>query len=242
MHKKEEAMLKRLQLTIVLMLAGLMVYPLMATAGSVTKMIPQQKVSVLKDGKQINQFQSEMPMPEGQLLMSKGPCLIQGSDMQLIARDQSVFALVERPGSKDLTVKKGRVDFAFKPGNKAIAINTPFDSLQVKRTINTASTSGPAKGYVQVSQDNAHLAMTQGSVDVITQKGKIRQIDSGQTITLAQAEVEGGATADEAAGGGLSTAQTAGIVAVGALTVGYSGWAISEANDDDGDEVSPASP
>ncbi len=236
-------MFKKGRFIIVVVFFGLMVYPLMATAGSMTRMIPQQRVCVLENGKQINQFNSEMPMPKGQLLMSKGPCLIQSNDMQLMAQDQSIFALTEKSGNKELLVKKGRIDFSLPAGNDLMSINTPRDSVQIKRTITTAETSNNlVKGYVVVNKGKALIGIHQGKIEMVSQNGYSKQISSGQTFTLAQAELEGGTTdAAEETTQGLTTTQ----YAAGAAVLGTGAFIIGSAIDDESDgdhEVSPSAP
>ena len=68
--------MKRISRTLVLVLAMLMVLqPVLSLAGTGARVIPQGKVSILEEGKEVTQFQSELPLPEGTMMLCNGNCV-----------------------------------------------------------------------------------------------------------------------------------------------------------------------
>jgi len=111
--------------SLIAILVTLLVFqPVFSWAGLGARVIPQGKVSVLADGKELSPIQSEMPLPEESLMLCKGSCLVQTQNIQLVAQDRAVFALTEGKARWDLTVKSGEVDFAMRTGAKPISFHT----------------------------------------------------------------------------------------------------------------------
>jgi hypothetical protein len=176
------------QSLIAILVALLVCQPVLSWAGPGARVIPQGKVSVLSDGKEVGQFQSEMPLPEGSMMLCRGSCLVQTQNIQLIAQDLSVFALTEGKAHWDLTVKSGQVDFAMRTGAKPISFHTPYDSVQVGRAIVPASSSAMVRGSIAVSDTQAILAIHEGALEVMDAQGT-QLVQPGQSILLAQTQM-----------------------------------------------------
>jgi len=209
---------------IVMIVAALIVdQPMLAMAQS-TRIIPTETVSTLSDCKVSNQFKSEMAVPDGTLMVSKGKSLVQKRDLQLIVQDKTVFSISEESGKSTLTVKSGRVDFSFRADSKQVAFQTP------NRLIDTASKSmtGMVKGHLIVTAERAELAVTEGALQVAGKNGP-ELIEAGHPLALAgavwtcDAGVSSGTKSDsdnkEAGLFGLGTAGTA-LLAVGVAGAG----------------------
>ncbi len=146
--------MKRISRTLVLVLAMLMVLqPVLSLAGTGARVIPQGKISILEEGKEVTQFQSELPLPEGTMMLCNGSCVVQTQNLQLVAQDRAVFALAEGKARWDLTVKSGQVDFAMRPDAKPVSFHTPHDTIQTERAIVPAS-SGSQGERLHQSQRN----------------------------------------------------------------------------------------
>jgi len=188
---------------LVAILATLLVlHPALSWAGSGARVIPQGKVSLLENGKEATQFQSEIPLPEGSLMLCNGNCLVQTQTLQLVAQDRAVFALAEDKARWDLTVKFGQVDFALRPDAKPISFHTPHDTIQTERAIVPASSTGLIRGYIAVTDSESVLALQEGTLQVMSPDGTVL-VEPGQGIRLAQAQV---APATPAAGAGGAAA------------------------------------
>jgi hypothetical protein len=166
----------------------LMFQPVLSWAGQGARVIPQGKVSILADGKEVGQFQSEMPLPEGSLMVCKGSCLVQTQNIQLVAQDLAVFALSEGKARWDLIVKSGQVDFAMKNGAKPISFHTPYDSIQADRAIVPATNAAMVRGSLAVNETEAVLAIHEGTLQVMDADGT-QLVQPGQSIRLAQTQM-----------------------------------------------------
>jgi hypothetical protein len=218
-------------------LVTLMIFqPVFSWAGPGAHVIPQGKVSVLADGKEIGQFQSEMPLPEGALMLCRGSCLVQTQNIQLVAQDLAVFALTEGKARWDLSVKSGQVDFAIRAGAKPISFHTPYDTLQTERAIVPATNTAMVRGSIVVSETESILVIQDGALQVMDADGT-QLVQPGQSIRLAQTQMTqqqtndkeeqdkkkaaaaggaaGGAAASGEAAGGFAGLSTTTLVAVG---------------------------
>jgi len=232
--------MKAISKTFVAVLATLLVVqPMISWAGQGARVIPQGKVSLLADGKEINQFQSEMPLSEGSMMLCNGRCLVQTPNVQLLAQDQAVFALAEGKAHWDLTVKSGQVDFAMRADAKPISFHTPLDTIQTERAVVPASTTGMVRGSIKVTEKEAVMDIQEGALQVMAPDGT-QLVQPGQAVRLAAAGSTTTTTTESAPlYYGLTGTQWAIIrgVAVVGLGVGL-GLALSGSSDDN----TPASP
>jgi hypothetical protein len=250
--------------SLIAILVTLLVFqPVFSWAGPGARVIPQGKVSVLADGKEVSQFQSEMPLPEGSLMLCKGSCLVQTQNIQLVALNQAIFALAESNVRWDLTIKTGQVDFAIRPGAKPISFHTPHDTVQAERAILPASSGSMVRGSIIVTEKESVVAVQEGALQMMSSDGT-QLVQPGQAILLAQtpqsgtqstqqsdekkkagaAPVEGGAAGAGAGGvfienGALTTV---GWVTVGVLTAGAIAGIAVAASGGGGESAAPVSP
>jgi len=203
--------MNRITRTLVAVLAMVFVLqPVLSVAGSGARIIPQGKVSLLEEGREASQFQSEMPLPEGMLMLCNGSCVVQTPNLQLVARDQAVFALAEGKGRWDLTVKTGQIDFALRPDAKPISFHTPHDTLQTDGAIVSASGASMVRGSLVVTENESLLTMHEGTLQVMSADGTVL-VEPGQGMRLAQAPMKAataGKPAATATGGGYHAAWT----------------------------------
>jgi hypothetical protein len=230
--------MKHISRAIVFFLAMLMVIqPVLSWAGSGARVIPQGKVSILEEGKEATQFQSEMPLPEGTLMLCNGNCLVQTQNLQLVAQDKAVFALAEGQARWDLTVKSGQVDFAARPDAKPISFHTPHDTIPVERAIVPASGTAMVRGSIKVSATESVLSVQEGTLQVMSPDGTVL-VQPGQGLRLAAAGAAGGgaAAAGPATYGGLTGVQwaiIAGVVVVGGVVGGLAAGGVFSSSSDD---------
>jgi hypothetical protein len=223
---------------LILTLAMCLVFqPVLSWAGSGARVIPTGNVSLLSDGKEVNQFQSEMPLPEASLMLCDGSCLVQLTGIQLVAQDKAVFALTEGKERWDLSVNTGQVHFAMRAEAKPVSFHTPHDTLQTEQALVPANSTGMVRGSISVSELESVLAIEEGALQVIGADGTML-LQPGQTICLAQAQMtpqqkeeqgkkKGAAGAADAAGSGSGAAVgAAGVAGAGAGAAAASGGAM----------------
>lgn len=208
---------------VVVVAALFLLQPVLAMAASPARVIPAGKVSVLSDGKEVSQFRSEMPLPQGSMLACDGKCLVQTQGLQLVARDKAIFALSEAQSKWDLAVKSGSIDFAISANAKRLAFHTARDLIEVQEAIIPASSDGLVRGTIAVTENQTQLTVHQGALRVAGLDGE-QLIQSGQFITLAQANMAPNPPPPKEGGnpspGGLSTGAKIGIAAVGLAGLG----------------------
>lgn len=211
--------------TLVAILAMVFVFqPVLSVAGSGARVIPEGRVSLLEGGGEASQFHSELPLPEGTLMLCNGNCVVQTPALQLMARDQAIFALTEGKGRWDLTVKTGQIDFAVRPDAKPISFHTPHDTLQTDGAIVSASGAAMVRGSLSVTESESILTMYEGTLQVMSADGAVL-VEPGQGLRLAQATPKTAAAIPAAKAGagagtiGGYTAATVAGVAVGIATI-----------------------
>ena len=186
-------MKKMMALVVATLFVGL---PTLSTAGKpMVRMIPMGKVSLLSNGKEVRQFKSEVPLPDGLLMVGEGQCVIQSSGLQLVVHDKAVFALEEQSNQWNLNIKQGRVDFAMRPDAKPVTFITPHDVIETQQAIAKASSEGLIKGFVTVTKDETQLGILEGSLRASGTAGS-RIIEAGKGISLAQANPPGAAAGE----------------------------------------------
>jgi hypothetical protein len=64
-----------------------------ATAGFAARIVPTGKVSIIKDGNVIGEFNQEAPLPEGFLLRCESECVIQMDDVDMQVEPKTAFSV-----------------------------------------------------------------------------------------------------------------------------------------------------
>lgn len=178
----------RVEIVALLLVGCLVAQPMAGYAGASARLVPSGKVSVMDKGKEVNQFRSEMPLPQGILMACNGSCVVQAQNVQVVVHDKAVFALVDDSSQWDLTVNAGRVDFALRAEGKPISFHTPHDLIETQQMIIPAGSEGVLRGHVTVTEKTTELAVDAGAMQVLTRNG-VELVEQGHTIVLAQAQM-----------------------------------------------------
>lgn len=179
----------------------------LAIAGEpVARLIPGGMVSMVVDGKEVNRFKSEVPLPDGLLMVGEGNCVVQTRGLQLMVHDKSVFALSESAKNWNLTIRKGHVDFALRADAKPVTFRTPHDVLETRQAMVKASTAGLVRGYIEVTETGTSLVVTDGALKATGSKGT-QIIEAGNGIRLAIANPPGVADPPAEEGGAKPPAE-----------------------------------
>ena len=227
------------------------------------RIYPTGKITIYNDNQRVGEFSQEAPFPEGFLIEADGKCGVKMEDIYLVAEDRSLFSVANSANLRNVLIKEGTLYFAVSDMSRSLNLITPFGTLAVLDILLNAATGSPQlKGYVAVKQNGSEIGVLEGgSMIVSTQRGEM-MIESGQQLTLAQADMDVGApeeieTSDEKkdkdvkegkeekAGVSKTTKIVIGVVGaavfaggIGALAGGGGGGGGSGG----GDSVSPFSP
>ena len=198
------------------LVAMLVVQPAVVMAGSSGRLIPSGNVDVFSDGKEVQQIRSEVPLPEGSLMVCNGNCVVQTHGLHLLAQDKSVFAVAMGKEGWNVAVKSGRIEFGVNADAKPIAFLTPQDVIRVNQVIVPVSTDGIVRGSISVNEQGTQLSVEQGTLNVSYNGGE-QLVQPGVPIVLAQAD--GGSKSDDQkrAGAVVPPAAGAGAAAGGAF-------------------------
>jgi hypothetical protein len=187
------------------------------------RIIPSKNGSLLIDGKEVNAFKSEMPLPDGKLVTCKGTCLVQANNMQLVAQDKAVFALSEASQQYGLTVESGRLDFAIGTESKTLVFKTPHHTIPSERNIMPAGDSRLIRGYVLVTEKGTEISTTEGAIQIATGQGS-QLIEPGHPLVIAS-----NGDAQAVAAVGAATTAAGGAALAGASGAGASSGAVAAA-------------
>jgi len=230
------------------------------------RIYPMGKITIYNDNQRVGEFSKEAPFPEGFLIATDGKCGVKMEDIYLVAEDKSLFSMANSANLRKVLIKEGTLYFAVSDMSRSLNLITPFGTLAVLDILLNAATGNPQlKGYVTVKQNGSEIGVLEGgSMIVSTQRGEM-MIESGQQLTLAQADMDVGApeeieTSDEKKDKdvkegkeektGLSKTTKIVIGVVGAAVfaggiaalAGGGGGGGSGGSGNGGDSVSPSSP
>jgi hypothetical protein len=158
------------------------------------RIYPTGKITIYSGNQRVGEFNKEAPFPEGFLIKADGKCGVRMHDIYLVAEDRSLFSVVTSANLRRLLIKKGTLYFAVSGMSRSLNFITPFGTLAVLDILLNAATDSPQlKGYVSIKQNGSEIGIIEGgSMIVSTQQGDM-MIESGQQITLAQADMDVGA-------------------------------------------------
>jgi hypothetical protein len=158
------------------------------------RIYPAGKITIYSGGQRVGEFSKEAPVPEGFLIAADGRCGVRFEDLYLVAEDRSLFSVTTSANLRKLLIKKGTLYFAVSDMSRSLNFTTPFGTLAVLDILLNAATDRPhLKGYISIKQSGGEIGIIKGgSMIVSTQQGEM-MIESGQQITLAQADMDVGA-------------------------------------------------
>ena len=211
-----------------------------ATTGFAARIIPTGNVSIIEDGKVVDQFSQEGPLPEGALLRCEAQCSIKLDDVYMVAEPGTVFSISSTANQHELLVQKGTVYYSATDSTRAIKFSTPA-GYATTRNLNV--TEDDLRGYVRVSGNETEIGVIGGgSMMLETDSGEVA-ITSGRQLTMALTGTGTSVAATSEQGEGLSTNQKYALGAVGAAIIATGIILLaSSSSDGDGDGGSPAVP
>jgi len=99
-----------------------------ATAGFAARIVPTGKVSIVKSGNVIAEFNQEASLPEGLLLRCEAECAVQLDDVDMKVEPMTAFAVSPMANRTDLKVQQGIVYFTLKESSRPLHFDTPVEN------------------------------------------------------------------------------------------------------------------
>jgi len=177
--------------------------------------------------------------------------MIKSGGVSILAEDQAELAIANHDQTLNLFVRRGHVEFTISSSAKKIIFHTPEGAYSVADVIFNASSDPVVRGYMQVDDSGARVAVREGRMIFATADGA-KSVKAGEQIVLAMSDVEKKAAAspvqaDEkkkkkrAAGWWTgSSSQIAGGVVIATAAVGGTVYAITRENGSNNHRASPA--
>ena len=179
------------------------------------QIIPEGKVYVYSGDQKIAELTAESPIPQGKILKVDGQCGVKLDSLYLVATDKSALSIRIEKRGQEIFVKKGKIYFGITDIPGPITLFTPKGGVVAQQVIlKTSSQPSMLEGYIDVSEKEAEIGVTNGGAMIIsTADGEIT-INQGERFLLAQAQVP------VKAGG---AAKASGVAAAGQLSGGSIG-------------------
>ena len=184
--------------------------------------ISEGKLSVFKDGKLSRNLSGVNPVDEGSLLVCNGKCMIKSGGVSILAEDQAELAIANRDNMFNLFVRSGHVEFIISSSAKKIVFHTPEGAYSVADVVFSASSDPVVRGYMQVDEKGARVAVREGRMIFATAEGA-KAVKADEQIILALSDVEKQAAANpiQADAKKKKKKKPAGWFAGGGHTAGY---------------------
>jgi hypothetical protein len=183
---------------IVLFLSIATTLPGVAFGDGLNRIYPTNEVSIYRGDQKVGTYTREAPLPEGVTVSANGRCAIKLDDLYLVAEDQSVLSTHTIGRQRNLFLREGIIYFKTSMLRQPLNLITPGGQITVQRILLDASFNDQAiVGYVTVEKRQGEVGVVQGgTLDVLTENGQ-KTIRPGETIILAQADMDIGAPESE---------------------------------------------
>ncbi len=214
--------------------------------------VSEGNLSVFKNGKLSRNLSGINPVEEGSLLVCEGKCMIKSGGVSILAEDQAELAIANHDQTLNLFVRRGHVEFIISSSAKKIIFHTPEGAYSVADVIFNASSEPVVRGYMQVDDSGARVAVREGRMIFATADGA-KSVKADEQIILAMSDVEKKAAANpvqvdaekkkkkKPAGWWTgSSSQIAGGVVIATAVVGGTVYAITRDHGSNHHRASPA--
>ena len=190
--------------------------------------VSEGNISVFSNGKLSRNLSGVNPVDEGSLLVCEGKCMIRSGGVSLLAEDQAELAIANEDQGFNLFVKRGHVEFVISANAQKITFHTPEGVYSVADVVFNSSSNPVVRGYMQVDDDGARVAVREGRMIFDTANG-VKSVKKNEQIILAMSDLDkkkvagnaapapAPAAAPPAAASGFGAISTGGYVAIGAV-------------------------
>ena len=188
-----------------------------ATAGFAARIVPMGKVSIIKGGNVVGEFNQEALLPAGFLLRCEAKCVIQPGDVDIEVEPKTAFSFSPMINRHYLIVKQGTVYYSLNEYSRPLHFDTP--TLKAT-TGNLHMTNSELKGYVRAVEDVTEIGVIGGGIMMLKVGSDELAIFPGEKLTISTADSGKNAVATiEQAGLSTNTKYTFGAIS----SIGSSG-------------------
>ena len=163
-----------------------------SNSGFAARIVPLGKVSIIKDGIVIGEFNQEALLPEGFLLRCEDKCVIQLDDVSMEVEPKTTFSVSPMKNHHNLMVQQGTVYYSLQQSARPLHLDTPIEKATID---NLYANSGKLKGYVRAVQDATEIGVLGGGTMMLEIGSDKMSVFSGEKLTIAIADSQKNASA-----------------------------------------------
>ena len=102
-----------------------------AAAGFAARIVPMGKVSIIKGGNVVGEFNQEALLPEGLLLRCEAKCVIQLDDVDMEVESKTAFSVSPMANRHDLMVHQGTIYYSLNESSRPLHFDTPIEDVTI---------------------------------------------------------------------------------------------------------------
>ena len=175
-------------------LSIVIIFFLFAPAGFAAEIVPMGKVSIIKDGYVIGEFNQKALLPEGFLLRCEAMCIIRLDDVSMEVEPKTAFSVSQMTNHHDLMVRQGTVYYSLNKSTRPLHFDMPIEKVTIDKL---DMTSSELKGYVRAAKDAAEIGVFGGGTMTLELGSDKMSVFSGKKLTIAVADTEKKASANK---------------------------------------------
>jgi hypothetical protein len=157
----------------------------LAATGFAARIVPVGKVSIIKGGYVIGEFNQEALLPEGFLLRCEAKCVIHLDDVYMEVEPKTSFSVSPMPNRNNLKVQNGTVYFSLKESSRLLHFDTPIENATIG---NLFFTEDELQGYVRAAEDVTEIGILRGGTAMLEIGSNEISVFSGEKLAIARAE------------------------------------------------------
>ena len=163
------------------------VFFIFTSAGFAAEIVPMGKVSIIKDGYVVGEFNQKAMLPEGFLLRCEAMCIIQLDDVSMEVEPKTAFSVSQLANHHDLRVRQGTVYYSLNKSTRPLHFDTPAEKVTIDKL---DMNSSEVKGYVRAVKDATEIGVFGGGTMTLELESDKMSVLSGKKLTIAVADTE----------------------------------------------------
>lgn len=206
------------------------------------RIYPTERVEFYKGSEKIGEFDSEAPLPNGLLVISRGQSSVRTDWLTLIVKKGGQFSITTDPNKREFYIKEGSLNYRLSDGGSSNILRTPC----IQAPFKSVAGSPDLVGQMTVSPVSTRISVLSGGPLVLSRPDGEVKLNPGKQITFScSGPIVTSSISDVAPGAGAAaaTGNVDAAVAAGAMVAIPAAALILDNNDDDDDRVmSPFQP
>ena len=168
-------------------IAKVIIFFVISPVSFAAEIVPMGKVSIIKDGYVVGEFNQKGLLPEGFLLRCEAMCVIRLDDVSLEVEPKTAFSVSQMTNHHDLIIRQGTVYYSLNKSTRPLHLDTPIETMTINKL---DMTSSELKGYVRAVDDAMEIGVFGGGAITLDLASERFSVLSGEKLTIAVAATE----------------------------------------------------